>query len=103
MKIFQPIKETIRDQNSEVYALYELAYTAVDFLAAGLFVVGSILLFNEATTYAATWMFLIGSICFGLKPTIRLMRRVQMFRNGREKELAEWASRKMPPHRESQS
>ena len=39
---------------------YEIAFTIVDFLAASLFVIGSILFFNEPTVYAGTWLFLIG-------------------------------------------
>ncbi|WP_352950748.1 YrhK family protein [Roseibium sp. SCP14] len=52
----------------------------VDFSAAALFVVGSILFFKESTTYAGTWLFLVGSIMFGLRPTIKLLREFAFIR-----------------------
>ncbi|MEM8555432.1 MAG: YrhK family protein [Pseudomonadota bacterium] len=72
-----------------VYAIYELIYTVVDFLAAALFVVGSIMFFSEDWTYFGTWLFLIGSIMFGLKPALRLSREWQLMRMGETDELAE--------------
>ena len=45
-----------------------------------MFVVGSILFFKESTTYAGTWLFLIGSVMFGLRPMIRLVREVRLVR-----------------------
>ena len=38
-----------------------------------------------------TWLFLIGSICFALKPTIRLTREIHYFRIGQVDELAKRA------------
>tara|TARA_A100001391_G_scaffold21380_3_gene11821 strand:+ start:6084 stop:6284 length:201 start_codon:yes stop_codon:yes gene_type:complete len=57
-----------------------MAYTINDVGAAALFVAGSILFFKESTTYAGTWMFLIGSMMFGLRPMIRLMREIKLIR-----------------------
>jgi hypothetical protein len=45
---------------SRRHATYELAYTFVDFLAAILFVLGSIMFFSVACTYTGTWLFLVG-------------------------------------------
>jgi len=59
-----------------------LAYTLVDFLAAAMFVIGSILFFEPETTTAATWLFLIGSIFFGLRPTITMIREIAYIRLG---------------------
>ena len=59
--------------------------------AALLFVIGSILFFNEATVEFGTWLFLVGSIFFGLKPTIRLIREWHLLRLGKFDELAERA------------
>ncbi|MEM6676977.1 MAG: YrhK family protein [Pseudomonadota bacterium] len=54
--------------------LYDLAHLLVDFMAAALFVIGSVMFFFEAWLYPGTWCFLIGSIFFAVKPTLRLVR-----------------------------
>jgi hypothetical protein len=59
---------------------WEAASIANDFLIAVWFVIGSILFFWESTTFAATWFFLIGSIQFLVRPTIRLSRRLHLQR-----------------------
>ncbi|MEP2474653.1 YrhK family protein [Roseobacter sp.] len=76
MKLFHPDNCKRSDAHKRIFASCELAYTAVDFAAALMFVVGSILFFKESTTYVATWLFLIGSIFFGLRPTIKLYREL---------------------------
>lgn len=67
-------------QHSRLSARFEIAYTTVDFLAAVLFIVGSIFFFRESTTILATWLFLVGSVCFALKPTLRLIREIKLVR-----------------------
>lgn len=62
----------------QVYSLYEIAYTLVDFSAAVLFIIGSILFFYKSMQDAGTWMFLIGSIFFALRPTVRLFREIHL-------------------------
>ena len=71
-----------------VYRRWEIVYTTVDLLAAICFVVGSALFFDEATVYAATWLFLIGSIFFGLRPTITLLREIAYMRVGDYRDVA---------------
>lgn len=71
-----------------VYAAYEIAHTTVDFLAAISFLVGSILFFYDSTQYPATWLFVIGSVFFCLKPTLRLAREIHLWRMGRMEVLA---------------
>ncbi|HET8603796.1 MAG TPA: YrhK family protein [Marmoricola sp.] len=61
---------------------YETLSIANDVLIALWFLVGSILFFWEATTTAATWCFLLGSIEFLARPAIRLVRRVHLQRIG---------------------
>lgn len=80
MKMFDPNNHTRSERHRRVYAKAELAYTIVDFSAAALFVVGSILFFKSATTYEGTWLFLVGSILFGLRPTIKLGREFAYLR-----------------------
>lgn len=71
---------------------YETLSIANDVLIALWFVAGSILFFWDSTTQAATWMFLVGSIQFLVRPLIRLARRVHLRRihgdpNGTESSL----------------
>lgn len=59
---------------------YETLSIANDVLIALWFVAGSILFFWDSTTQAATWMFLVGSIQFLVRPLIRMARRVHLRR-----------------------
>ena len=68
------------DQHRKVYHGYERLYDCIDALAAIAFIVGSALFFSEATTLAATWLFLIGSIFFGVRPAVHLVRDFHMAR-----------------------
>jgi hypothetical protein len=61
---------------------YEALSIGNDVLIALWFLVGSILFFWEATTSAATWCFLLGSIEFLIRPGIRLARLVHIRRLG---------------------
>jgi RsiW-degrading membrane proteinase PrsW (M82 family) len=78
MKLFHPDNRSASEEHARLWALYEIAYTVVDFLAALMFVVGSILFFWPSTTHNATWLFVIGSCFFGLKPSIRLVREIRL-------------------------
>jgi len=88
MAFFSPSTRTSTPEHERVFALFEIWYTAVDLAAALLFVVGSVLFFWDETKFTATWMFVIGSICFALKPTIRLLREVKFLRMGKIERLA---------------
>lgn len=89
MPLFHPDNRNASAAHAKLWAAYEIAYTAVDFSAAAMFVVGSVLFFWSSTTYAATWLFVIGSVFFGLKPTIRLVREVRLVSLGRDEAVAE--------------
>ena len=82
MKLFNPDNRNLSDRHKRIYAYCELAYTLVDFSAAALFVIGSILFFSDSTTYVGTWLFLVGSVLFGLRPTIKLVREISYLRLG---------------------
>lgn len=88
MKMFHPDNRNASEDHARLWAAYEIAYTAVDFSAAAMFVVGSVLFFWQSTTFAATWLFVIGSVFFGLKPTIRLLREVRMVSLGNDQKVA---------------
>ena len=82
MKLFDPRNHVRSEAHMKIYAYYTLAYTAVDFTAAVLFIVGSILFFDQSTATIATWLFVIGSVFFGLRPMITLLREVAYIRAG---------------------
>ncbi|RSK32706.1 hypothetical protein EJA01_10220 [Rhodovulum iodosum] len=87
----QLFRHASRERNADtrrVYALYEIAHTVVDFAAALCFLVGSILFFWDAAETPAIWLFVLGSVFFFLKPAIRLMREIQLYRMGRLDRLA---------------
>ena len=68
MRLFAPENRTRSRRNSELYATCELIYTAVDF--------------------AAAILFLIGSICFTLKPSLKLIRELHYLSIGDIDDLA---------------
>ncbi|WP_417219481.1 YrhK family protein [Arthrobacter sp.] len=78
--IFTSDKRNKSEEHQRLYAGFEIAYTVVDFSAAALFIVGSIMFFSESLMIPGTWCFLVGSVCFALKPTLRLVRELQMAR-----------------------
>ncbi|QUJ75857.1 YrhK family protein [Sulfitobacter albidus] len=89
MTLFHRSRRHDSDAHRKLYARFELAYTVVDFTAALLFVVGSVMFFSEAWQTTGTWLFLIGSLCFAAKPTLRLLREVRLYRMGDAQDLAE--------------
>lgn len=67
-------------QEIELRQRYEAASLANDLMIAVWFVVGSALFFSPETTEAGTWCFLLGSVQLGVRPAIRLARRVHLRR-----------------------
>jgi len=82
MKLFNPDNGTRSAEHKRIYALFEVAYTINDFGAALLFIIGSVLFFGDSTTEAGTWLFLVGSLMFGLRPAIKLAREVKYLSMG---------------------
>jgi hypothetical protein len=78
MALFSPENRDKTARHRRIWALYEIAYTAVDFGAAISFIIGSIFFFWESLQTAGTWLFLIGSILFAAKPSIRLAREIKL-------------------------
>lgn len=87
--LFAPRTEAMSPQQRQIYATFELLHTLVDFCAAVAFIIGSILYFSPDLTTTGTWMFLIGSILFAVKPTLRLAREVAYVRAGKTGIVAE--------------
>ncbi|MDO5743479.1 MAG: YrhK family protein [Micrococcaceae bacterium] len=59
---------------------YETISIVNDLLIGAWFLVGSFLFFSPSTTYAATWLFVIGSVEMLIRPAIRFTRRVHLRR-----------------------
>lgn len=76
-------------ETRHLYAFFELVYTLVDFAAALCFVSGSVMFFSEAWKTPGTWLFLIGSLLFAAKPTLRLVREIRLAAAGEREALAE--------------
>ncbi len=67
-------------RHAEVWSFYEKVYTALDFLAAISFLIGSVLFYYEALHVSATTLFVVGSAFFAAKPTVRLLRELHLAR-----------------------
>lgn len=65
---------------------YEALSIANDVLIGILFLLGSILFLWESSTGLATWLFVIGSAEFLLRPVIRLARRTHLKRFGADRD-----------------
>jgi len=75
-------------KHREVYAFYEIIFTVVDFIAGVTFLVGSVMFLSAQWTPLGTWLFIVGSAGFALKPTIRLVRELRLARIGDKDDLA---------------
>lgn len=89
MRLFKHENRQKTPASRRTYALFEIAYTIVDFAAAICFLVGSVLFFWARFETAAVWLFVIGSACFCLKPTIRMIREVKLLKMGDTDDLAD--------------
>lgn len=79
-RTFDPRRATASDRHAEIYGRYEKMYTTVEFAAAAAFVVGSVLFFFASEQIPATWFFLVGSILFAARPTVKVLREYHLAR-----------------------
>ena len=93
MTLFDARNHSKSPRHERIYALYEIAHTCVDFLAAVLFLVGSILFFWNSLEYAGIWCFVIGSLFFLAKPSLRLSRELHYLALGDYDDIAERLNR----------
>ena len=82
MRVFDPETRNLSDAHKRVYAYFELLYTLVDVLAAGMFIIGSILFLFPAWVTFATYLFILGSCFFALRPVLRLLRELKFLKMG---------------------
>lgn len=88
--------EDRRHQNARskrIYALFEIVYTVIDFSAAACFLVGSVMFLYPAYETPAIWLFIVGSLLFAAKPTLRLVRELKLAAIGDTEDLAERLNR----------
>jgi YrhK-like protein len=88
MPLFKLSRHRRYTRDARYYAAFELAYTTVDVSAAVLFIIGSVMFFSDAWQTAGTWCFLIGSFCFALKPTLRIIRELRYVEENDFEDLA---------------
>lgn len=78
MATFEQSNRTRTPKHRETTRSYEILRTLVEFLAAVSFIIGSALFFYDSLQTAATWLFLVGSILFAARPTIRLALELRL-------------------------
>lgn len=88
MALFSPENGGRSERTRRIWAAFELVYTIVDFGAALCFIVGSVMFFYAGWQTTGTWFFLVGSIMFAAKPSLRLAREIRLARLGDTKDLA---------------
>ena len=77
-RLFDHALRSATADHAELVRKYELYRTVVEFLAAATFVIGSIFFFYPGLVFAGTWLFLVGSILFAVRPTIRLLLELRL-------------------------
>lgn len=78
--MFDPRRAVASDRHAKIYGRYEKVYTLVEFAAAASFIIGSVLFFYPSQLILATWFFLVGSIMFAIRPTVRVLRQNHLVR-----------------------
>ncbi|CUH39755.1 hypothetical protein JSE7799_02483 [Jannaschia seosinensis] len=89
MKYFKHENRQRTERTRKIYAVTELIGTATDFFAAMSFFAGSVMFFWKALEPWAISLFVVGSILFAAKPTLRFAREVKLAAEGDTKDLAE--------------
>ena len=91
MRLFAPDARRMSQQHQKLYALYELAFTIVEFTAGVLFLVGSWMFFYQSLQDPAIWCFVVGSACFVVGPSLKVVREIHYAVIGDFADLAEQA------------
>lgn len=78
MKLFDEGLRTASARHARAVRHSELVRTVVEFLAALAFIIGSVLFFYAPLQLAGTWLFLIGSILFAVRPSIKLVLELHL-------------------------
>jgi uncharacterized membrane protein YgdD (TMEM256/DUF423 family) len=89
MHLFRAENATKSHRHRATFAAFEIAHTLADFGAAIMFIIGSIMFFFDAWQTMGTWLFLIGSILFACKPSLRLARELRLVAMGDVEDYAD--------------
>lgn len=82
MDLFQARYRERNAESQRIYARYEVTHTVVDFAAALCFLTGSSLFFWPDRETLSGSFFVLGSLFFMAKPSIRLARELRLYRMG---------------------
>lgn len=93
MKIFAPDSRRLSQHHQKLYAAYELAFTLIEFAAGVLFLVGSVMFFYHSWQTPAVWCFVIGSACFVIGPSLKVVREIHYALIGDFSDLAKRVNR----------
>lgn len=88
MKAFAPDSRRLSPRHEKLFALYELTFTIVEFTAGLLFLVGSWMFFYKSLQDPAIWCFVIGSACFVIGPSLKVVREFHFAMIGDYADLA---------------
>ncbi|RED13320.1 YrhK family protein [Pontivivens insulae] len=86
--IFEADRRGLSHRHRRLHAAFELAMTVANFLAALLFVIGSVCFFSEDWLYLGTWLFVIGSALFMVSPALNVIRELRLAAMGDVDDLA---------------
>lgn len=67
-------------KHGDVWRTYQIIYDVNDLCAGLLFVVGSLLFYDESAQQTATTLFLLGSVLFCVRPLIHVLRDFHLTR-----------------------
>jgi len=79
-KLFRHELRSLTAKHRALTRNYEILYHVNDFVAGLTFVIGSLLFFSASTEYVGTWLFVVGSILFTLRPGINVARDLHLTR-----------------------
>ncbi|MBB5515006.1 hypothetical protein FHS89_001016 [Rubricella aquisinus] len=88
MRLFRRDHHALGPEAVRLHAAFEIALTVCDFLAAVLFVIGSVMFLSGDWERAGTYLFIIGSLLFAVSPALKVWREVKLARMGDLETLA---------------
>lgn len=83
-RLFNRDNRSLTPAHEKTTTRYEIARTGIEFAAAVAFIVGSVFFFYDSLQYAGTWLFVIGSLLFAVRPAVRLAMEIQLVTLPRE-------------------
>ena len=86
--LFRKDRRNANPDSQRIYAIFEVAYTIIDFMAAFFFVIGSVMFLFDDWVHTGTWLFIFGSLMFAAKPCLRLVREIKLASIGDTEDLA---------------